>query len=67
MSYKSDYEKLAMFMGCIKEMTGIARQLAEKEDVMGQLEGYLEYLKYEDNPRDFDNWVNDLMWNSSMC
>jgi hypothetical protein len=78
MSYKSDAEKLQMFLNCIQEMTSIALTLAEKEGEIENIRTYLRYVaensggfveSYEDwTPSDHLS-TSDLRdsWNSSSC
>lgn len=76
MSYRSDAEKLQMFLNCIQEMASIALMLAEKEGEVENIRAYLRYVaensggfveNYEDWSPSDHLYHNDGSWNSSSC
>lgn len=77
MSYRSDAEKLQMFLNAIQEMTSIAVMLAEKEGELYAVQQYLKYVALRADIgayiEDYENWnpsdysENFESWNSSSC
>lgn len=74
MSYRSDAEKLQIFLNAIQEMASVAFMLAEQEGEISKVREYLEYValsgQYAEN---YEDWKSSSYldpedsWNSSSC
>jgi hypothetical protein len=65
MSYKSDAEKLQMFLNCIQEMTSIALALADSEGELITVREYLEYVACITDAESYEDWKSSSQWQSS--
>jgi len=62
MNSLSEYERLCMFMGCLREMRSITKMLASELRFRMDFYRYMEYLDsdpFESKRMTFDEWIKE--------